>query len=293
METQLVGRNNAGSHSLIAVDTTDDSFISLWLRSGKRAGSVNTQRTYARIVAALLATVRKPLQYVNINDLLEWRENLSGSAATQKTHIAAVKSLFAFGVKVGYLKLSPAVMLDTPKLPQQTHRRALDVAAVQRMISVCEGARERALLMTLYHSGARISEILALQWGDVIATGESAVLIITRGKGGRSRQAGIKSSTYAALMALRTPSMGESDYVFATRNGTPLDRHAAHRTLKKIAQRAGVDDASCHWLRHSHATHSLAAGANVVDVQSQLGHASLASTTIYLHPAGSSAQFLP
>jgi integrase/recombinase XerD len=107
---------------------------------------------------------------------------------------------------------------------------------------------------------------------------------------------GVNAAAYAALLALRGESTQAADYVFATRTGKALDRHAAHRLLKRVLQRAGVKEcagASCHWLRHSHATHSLQQGANVADVKAQLGHSSLNTTSLYVHAGSYSSDKLP
>ena len=291
---------NAGDLQLVAQNTTDAQLVRLWLSSGKRAGSTATQDTYRRIVDRFFAAVGKPLQAVTLTDLQAWRETLTGSAATQRTHIACVRSLFAFAVKVGYLRMSPAVMLETPKVQQQQDARTLTQADTLRLFDACQTAQETALVRVLYGSGARVSEVLALKWQDVQPrqNGAGAVLRIRNGKGGKARQAGINAAAYAALVALRTEDTQPTGFVFSTRNGTALDRHAAHKLLKRVLSRAKLQEAkdapvSCHWLRHTHATHAIAAGAPLTDVQAQLGHASLNTTTIYAHATAYSADKLP
>lgn len=291
---------NAGDLQLVAQNTTDAQLVRLWLSSGKRAGSTATQDTYRRIVDRFFAAVGKPLQAVTLTDLQAWRETLTGSAATQRTHIACVRSLFAFAVKVGYLRMSPAVMLETPQVQQRQDARTLTQADTLRLFDACQTAQETALVRVLYGSGARISEVLSLTWQDVQPrqNGAGAVLRIRDGKGGKARQAGINAAAYAALVALRTEDTQPTAFVFSTRKGTALDRHAAHKLLKRVLSRAGLKEAdavavSCHWLRHTHATHAIAAGAPLTDVQAQLGHASLATTTIYAHATAYSADKLP
>jgi integrase/recombinase XerD len=95
------------------------------------------------------------------------------------------------------------------------------------------------------------------------------------------------------LLALRSATATGDDYIFATASGKPLDRQAAHEMIKRIARRAGVTgDVSAHWLRHSHATHVLRRGGNVADLQKQLGHASLATTSRYAHAAAYTGDLL-
>lgn len=291
---------NAGNMQLVAQETTDAQLVYLWLHSGKRAGSPATQDTYSRIVHKFFAFVGTPLQSVTLSDLQTWRESLTGSAATQRTSIACVRSLFAFAVKVGYLRMSPAVMLETPAVPQVQHRRALSEADTVRLLDACRTPRETALVRILYSSGCRVSEALSLTWQDVQPrqNGAGAVLYIVFGKGRKSREAGINAAAYAALLAIHPETATPKSYVFATRSGRPLDRHAAHKVLKAVAARAGLkdvagEDVSCHWLRHTHATLAIAAGTNIADVQTQLGHASLSTTTIYAHATSYSSDKLP
>jgi site-specific recombinase XerD len=292
---------NVGDTWLVAYDTTDDRLVELWLHTGKRADSPRTQALYRRVWRAFSAIVGKPLQAVNLSDLQTWRESLKGAPATQRVNIATIRSLFAFGVRVGYLRMSPAVMLDSPKIGATTHRRTLSESNTLRMFDACQTAQETALLRVLYSSGARVSEVLALTWQDVTPrTAGGAVLHIVCGKGSKSRDAGISAAAYMALLALRDGAP-DAAYCFATRTGAPLDRQRAHRILKDVAKRAGLKDSagnlltvlpSCHWLRHSHATDSLAHGANVTDVMAQLGHASLQTTSGYVHSTGYSCDKL-
>ena len=303
MTTELARRDatNAGDRQLVAQETTDAQLQYLWLHSGKPANSTATQDTYSRIVDKFFAFVGMPLQAVTLSDLQTWRESLTGSAATQRTSIACVRSLFAFAVKVGYLRMSPAVMLETPAVTQKQDTRVLSEADTVRLLDACRTPRETALVRVLYSSGARVSEILSLTWQDVQPRkpdGTGAVLRIRRGKGGKARQAGIKQNAYDALLAIRPETATPKDFVFATRSGRHVDRHAAHKLLKAIATRAGLkdvtgEDVSCHWLRHSHATHALAHGETVPNVQTQLGHSSPATTMLYAHATAYSADRLP
>lgn len=289
---------NAGEYGLVARGSTDAQVVDMWLRSGKRANSTATQDVYLRVWREFSSFVGKPLQDVNLRDLQDWTASLAGKPATVRTKTAAVRSLFAFAVKIGYLRLSPAAMLQPPHVPQNVTAHVVSVADLARVLDACETAQECALLRTLYSSGARVSEVLALTWEDVTPRedGRGAHVFIASGKGRKTRTVGVNAAAYTALLALREESTQKTDYVFATRTGRPLDRHAAHRLIKRVIARAGVKDAaaaSCHWLRHSHATHAIQQGANVADVQQQLGHSSLNVTTLYVHASAYSADKLP
>lgn len=287
---------NTGDYGLVAHDATDERVVDMWLQSGKRANSTSTQDVYRRVWRQFAEFVGKPLQDMRLDDLQAWTASLTGKPATVKTKTAAVRSLFGFAVKIGYLRLSPAVMLQPPHVPVNPTAHTVSVSDLVRIMDACETAQETALVRVLYSSGARISEVLALTWEDVTprADGAGAHLFIASGKGNKSRTVGVNATAYNALVALRDEEAQPTDYVFSTRTGRALDRHAAHRLLKRIIQRAGVKDAaSAHWLRHSHATHAIQHGANVADVKAQLGHASLNTTSLYVHATSYSADKLP
>lgn len=293
MTTELARRDtatNAGDYALVARDTTDEKLVLSWLHSGRRANSAATQDSYGRTARAFLAFVGKPLQSLTLSDLQAWQASLSGSAATQRTKIGTVRSLFVYAQKIGYIRFNPAVMIEPPYVAEALHRRVLSEANIVRLRDACQTPREKALIYTLYDSGARISELLALTWQDVQPreAGKGAVLHIVCGKGRKEREAGIRQDAYAALRSIRPETATAEDFVFATRSGRHVDRHAAHKLFKAVAARAGLkdvtaEDVSCHWLRHSHASHAQKNGATPVETQAQLGHASLATTTRYSH----------
>ena len=286
---------NAGDYALCHATTNDERLVAMWLQSGKRANSPLTQASYLRTWRSFSACVGKPLQAITLEDLQVWRSQLTGKDTTQQTAIAIVRSLFSFAVKVGYLRMSPAVMIETPPAPTKAHtRRVLTQGNIERMVDACETDRESALIRCLYSSGARISEVLALRWQDVTPRDNGgAVLYIADGKGHKDREAGISAATYSALLRLRGDDTPGDAFVFATRNGLPVDRQSAHKTIKRVLHRAGLPaNASAHWLRHSHATHVLSRGGNVADLQAQLGHASLATTSTYAHAEAFSADRL-
>lgn len=285
---------NAGNYGIVDRSTDDESLVELWLNSGKRADSPLTQDAYQRTWYRFAASVGRPLQSVTLDDLQAWRKRLTGKPATIRAQVATVRSLFAFAVKVGYLRMNPAVMIEAPKAPTKAHtQRVVSQGAVERLVEACQTPREVALVRTLYSSAGRVSEVLALRWRDVTPRDNGgALLYIAHGKGDKDRKPGINAATYAALLRLREGA-SEDDFVFRTRTGKALDRQAAHALIKRVAKRAGVSGSmSAHWLRHSHATHALERGANVADVCAQLGHASLATTTTYAHATSYSSDKL-
>ncbi len=111
------------------------------------------------------------------------------------------------------------------------------------------------------------------------------------GKGAKTRVVLVPQPLWGQLMSLPR----SSNAVFVSRTGRPLERTMVFKIVKQCAQRAGVSEkASCHWLRHSHASHAIESGCNLRLLQQSLGHSKLETTERYLHisPDQGSSQFI-
>jgi len=270
---------------------SDQQLIALWLH-GKRP---HTQRAYGADVQSLLTFVHgKPLAAVTLAELQDFADSLSElSANSRKRTLSSVKSLFAFGQRIGYLRFNVGAALKTPKAKNTLAERILTEAEVHAMIALTANRRDQVLLRLLYASAGRVSEICALCWRDVQPNGDSGQVTLF-GKGEETRHVKLSKATWQALIALRGEAAG-ADPVFKSRKGGHLDESQAWRIVRQAAQRAGIaGNVSPHWLRHSHATHALDRGATVTLVRDTLGHSTLAVTSMYTHarPTESSALHL-
>jgi integrase/recombinase XerD len=156
--------------------------------------------------------------------------------------------------------------------------------------------RDRALLEVLYGTGARVSEVVGLNLGDVAEAVEADGLPLLRvlGKGDKERVVPLGGPARRALAdwlsgagrphlePSRWRRRSDADAVFLNARGGRLTRVGAFGVVKKYATRVGLaDKVSPHVLRHSCATHMLGRGADVRVVQELLGHASVATTQRY------------
>ena len=147
---------------------------------------------------------------------------------------------------------------------------------------------DRALLETLYATGARASEVVGLKIEDLYL--DSAFLKCF-GKGSKQRVVPLGRPAVNALRAYldeQRPKLvaGRTDapWVFVSRGGKGLSREMLWVLVKKYVKRAGISGkVSPHTLRHSFATHLLEGGADLRSVQEMLGHASIATTQVYTH----------
>ena len=156
-----------------------------------------------------------------------------------------------------------------------------------KLLDNCSSLRERALLLLMGDCGLRVSEVARLR-REHIAPEESYIYVV-QGKGKKDRTVVAPKSTLEAIATLP-----EDGYLFPGRQDGHLSSWEVGHILDIIAHRAGLQRETTggkerirkritpHLLRHSHASWLLDAGLPVSDVQSQLGHTSLATTGFYL-----------
>jgi len=247
------------------------------------------------VAQQFLTFAGKKLEEVMLDDILLWLESFQLRQASQNTinnKLAALKSLFSFGVKTGYLETNPAALIKTPKPKDALNERLLVEDEVKRLIEAASPGRDRTLLKLLYILGLRVSELVGLNWSDFKETGEGVVVTVF-GKGCKTRSLLLSQSLWAEVQQL--PRSDKISAVFLSRFNNRLDRHAVHRLIKATVQKAGINPhTSAHWLRHAHATHSLKHGAGIELLMKSLGHSSLTVTSRYLHvqPSECTSKFI-
>lgn len=271
---------------------SDERLVGMWLH-GRGAG---TRRVYSADAAAFRARVAKPLRAVTLGDVQGYMDGLAGlAAATQARKINVVKSLLSFGHELGYLAFNVGAVVKPPKLKETLNERYLEQRAVYRMLDQEPVPRNKALLTLLYAAGLRISEAAGLKVRDMQARDDAGQITVF-GKGDKTRIILLSAATWRLLAPL-TAGCAPDDAVFRSREGGGghLTTVQIHRVVKKAAGRAGLSaDVSAHWLRHAHATHALEKTKDIALTQATLGHASLATTSRYVHarPGDSTARHL-
>jgi tyrosine recombinase XerC len=274
--------------------------LSAWLRHLEtvRNLSPHTLRAYRGDVGDLLAGLEaQGLARGADVDLLALRRHLTGlrrrglGSRSTARRISAIRAFFRWLAESGRLDRDPAAELRLPRrprsLPEVLTREQVEVLLAWRdPAGGWRGARDRALLETLYSTGARVSELAALDREHLDLDDGTALL---QGKGRRERLAGLGRPCRAALQAYlaaaeRARVRRDARAVFLNRFGTRLTTRGVARVLEKRVAATGVGGrVTPHTLRHSFATHMLQAGANLREVQELLGHRSVASTQIYTH----------
>ncbi|MBD1806301.1 tyrosine-type recombinase/integrase [Microcoleus sp. FACHB-SPT15] len=273
---------------------TDDELIGLWLH-GK---SPHTREAYKRDIAYFLAFIEsKPLIQVKMEDVAAFSEAMvcqGYTISSIRRRLYAVKSLLSFGQKVGYLLVNVGKPVDLPKDRETLAERILSESEVLKLIALEPKERNRLMLRFLYETGCRVSEMCQLKWKH-LKPREGSGQVTIFGKGSQTRNVLLTQALWDELQSFRRKASANAP-VFHSKSGRHLSPRNVWDIVKAAAKRAGIEgNVSAHWLRHSHASHALERGAPIHLVQATLGHASVATTGMYLHarPQDSSARYLP
>ena len=207
--------------------------------------------------------------------------------------MAAARSFFSFLVAEGTIKSDPTENMSSPTvgkalpkpIPINQVRLLLEQPA---KLSTSEAKRDRAMLELLYASGTRISELVALNMGDVNLEGDYFVRCF--GKGRKERIVPLYEQVVKTIKEYideERPKLlrnKKDNALFLNARGDRLTRQGFWQKLKEYARSAGLDKKiSPHTLRHSFATHMLNGGADLRSVQELLGHANISTTQVYTH----------
>ena len=258
-----------------------------WTSSDQHAGGVATQ-TETKIEQLLLVITTD-----SVRAYMAGLNEKQYSKSTTARKLATLRSFYKFLVKRGYLTTNPVMAVRTPKQDKRLPK-FLEYDQVKKLLETPPtdnwlGARDRAIMETLYSTGVRVSEVVALNIEDVDFLGEA---LHVRGKGKKERLTPIGSSALQAIQHYmefrnrRAQGNGnfDSKVLFVNKHGKRLSTRSVRRKMDKYLKIAGLDPSiSPHTLRHSFATHMLNNGADLRSVQELLGHQSLSTTQIYTH----------
>jgi integrase/recombinase XerD len=260
----------------------------------ERGLSRNTIEAYRRDLSGFLHFLQTSdlnlgsASTLQISEYLAATRSSGRSDATLARCAVAIRTFYRFLAKDQGL-IDRAKELRPMKIPRRLPK-ALTIAEVSSLIDGAgnEGVaiRDRALIELLYATGGRVSEIIALDIGDLRRESELSTVKL-RGKGGKERIVPIGSFARLALDQYLTrirPSLakGNEPALFISARGARLTRQSAWQLILKAAKNAGLErKVSPHALRHSFATHLIDGGADIRVVQELLGHASVTTTQIY------------
>lgn len=276
-----------------------------WLArlSAVEGASANTIKAYQADVAGFLAFMAGhhggslglgPLLRLEAGDMRAWMAHERGRGVQARSlarALSAVRGFFRFLAEREGAEVTAVLSARSPrhrrKLPRPLAEDAARAVLGHVGLQATEpwvAARDTAVITLLYGCGLRISEALSLTGTDLAAGGVPEVLRIT-GKGGKERLVPVIPAARQAVARYLAicpypPTPGVA--LFRGVRGGPLGQRQIARVMEAVRLQLGLaPSATPHALRHSFATHLLAAGGDLRAIQELLGHASLSTTQAY------------
>lgn len=222
------------------------------------------------------------IQMSDIEDYLLDQKKRKISTASRSRSVYILRSFYNYCIKKDLAPKNLAALIEPIKVKQK-ERDFLTEAEFEELVSVITQPVIKTVVLTLFYTGGRISEILDLKLDEVDL--ENKVLHIIEGKGGKDRDVPINTKLHEILTHyLDAIREAESDRFFALKKTGCVSTSYVNRLIKDATDAIGLEKkVSAHVLRHSFGTNLLEKGASVVSIQKLLGHANLAVTTRYLH----------
>lgn len=264
----------------------------------ERGLSANTQENYRRDLVKYqhylesigITKWSEVDRFVIMNFLKVLRDEDKASSSIVRM-MSALRQFHLFLRQENLTQDNPMQHIDSPKrkehLPDTLTLKEVETLIETPDVNTPLGLRNRAILETMYATGLRVSELIALKKDDLHL---SIGLIQTIGKGNKERVIPIGDiaaewlNRYFAESRPKLIRQKDVPEVFVNFHGQKLTRQGIWKNIKAIVKEAGIDkDVTPHTLRHSFATHLLENGADLRMVQELLGHSSISTTQIYTH----------
>lgn len=253
--------------------------------------SKHTLRAYKRDLLDFYEYVKKNnFDYKNISRnslrgfLIELKERgLDKRSISRK--ISSIRSFYKFLLKDGAIEKNPLVSLELPKIDKKLPTFLTEEEVIKLINAPNEktliGFRDKLILIFLYSTGMRVSEIVSLKVSQLdLDKGE----VIITGKGKKDRVIFLTEELKDLIRKYLNKRKKNSNVLFINRNGKPLTDKGIRLLVEKYAKKVvPYKKVTPHTLRHTFATHLLTNGADLRVVQELLGHTKLSTTQIYTH----------
>lgn len=242
-----------------------------------------TLKAYEEFLRRFIAALGKPVTAATTKDLrlfLMREEDRGNGRATLAHKITQLRSFYGWLHREQIIHDNPAEALETPKLPQPPPKY-LTYDEVEALREAAAGSLlHETLVEVLYSTGARVSELVGLDWPDVRLPIKQ--LVIREGKGGKTRTVPLSTRATRLLHRLREARADRNPWVFQSNFKQRMSKDSVERHIGQLGKKAGLSQKlTPHQLRHSMATHLLQAGMPLDQIQLLLGHSDIKTTQRY------------
>ncbi len=291
--TDLGGRRTSRRSS--EIEPCVDGFLD-WILT-ERGLAENTIAAYQSDIGVFAEYLREKgisdIGKITSTQIVSFLRNLTNLGLSTKSiarKMTTIRSFFRYLILEGNLEEDPTEGIEMPKLPKPLP----DIITIEQVSRIIDGVdltfanglgiRDRAILETLYATGARESEVINMKKQDIY---EDIGFVRIFGKGSKERLVPINRAALhwinRYLLDIRPGLVSNkvTPLIFLTNRGNPLSRMGLYNIVRKWSDKAGLADVHPHTFRHAFATHLIEGGAGLRAVQEMLGHADISSTQIY------------
>ena len=256
----------------------------LWLEDGL---SKNTIASYRADLLQFASFFKHELVKAKEADLFSFLASRKGRASSAARRVSTLKRFYQYCLRERLVAADPSLKLDPPKRAPR-FPKTLSEADVEALLAAPDtatelGLRDRAMLETLYATGLRVSELVALKTFEVNL---DAGVVRVLGKGSKERLVPLGEEAVHWIGLYQKSRTSPADALFITSRKKGMTRQAFWQLIRRYGARAiPGKKLSPHVLRHAFATHLINHGADLRVVQMLLGHADISTTQIYTHVA--------
>lgn len=230
------------------------------------------------------------IEDLDINLAREWIEHMQDKGLSDYTILTRVRSLRAF---TNWLKLDewiekdPLARLRPPKVEDKA-KEVLTPEQVDKLLATCDkqtvvGLRDTAIVLTLYSTGIRVSELVALRLDDIDQ--ERGLIMIRRGKGGKFRVVPLGAKVDRAIDRYLSKRPSNHPVLFLTDEGEPISYFTIVQLMRRKSEKTG-NHFNPHLFRHTFAVQYLRNGGKLETLKAIMGHTSYEMTLHYARIAG-------
>jgi integrase/recombinase XerD len=242
-----------------------------------------TQDPYVHAISQLAAFYQRSPDQLSPQEIRAYLHYLltERQLAWSSCNVVAAAIRFFYVDTLGWTPMQ----LNLPPRPGHKHLpRVLSVEQLEHLFATTDNAKHRALLMTAYAAGLRVSEVVRLQITDIESDPSRMLIRINQGKGNKDRYSLLSERLLLELRAYWKLD-GPRPWLFpGSKAHQPMPSGTAQKVYNQARARAGIEQGSgFHTLRHSFATHLFDAGVDPHTIQLLLGHRSIKTTLKYVH----------
>lgn len=242
-----------------------------------------TQQQYVKAISQLAAHYKRSPDQLSPDDIRHYLHYLltERQLAWSSCNVVAAAIRFFYVDTLGWTPIE----LNLPPRPAHRHLpRVLSVEQLEHLFATTDNPKHRALLMTTYAAGLRVSEVVRLQITDIESDASRMLIRIHQGKGNKDRYSLLSERLLVELRAYWKIDCPKPWLFPGSKANQPMPSGTAQKIYNQARGRAGIEQgAGIHTLRHSFATHLFDAGVDPHTIQLLLGHRSIKTTLKYVH----------